>query len=152
MAAPTIAEIKTRIETLADSVVTTLLTGDEQRISSASLPAIEARPGELVSVVRNGARIALKTRRWELWLFVREVAHIDKYDDVTAALEACYPYLDTVADYFRLRPKLEDANMQNSLVNETTLMLDSGPVTTPYKDNKTYSAVRFPFNVVTMHN
>lgn len=149
MATATVADTKTRIETLADAAITTLLTGSEERIARSTLPAIEARPGA-DSAQSNGAMGTLVTREWELWLFVSEIVRPDSYDDVTRALEACYPYLDSVPDYFKDRPQLQDANKADPLVFGTTRLTSSGAVTTPYKDSKTYSAVRFSFNVTVM--
>lgn len=150
MATATTDQIKTRIETLADAVVTTLLSGSEAPFVVTTLPAVLARPGAATNQ-KNGAFGRLVTREWSLWLFVREIPNPPDDDDEIVALEACHPYLETVTDYFMLRPQLQDANGANPLVYGTSLMDDSGPGVTNYK-GKSYGAIRFTFNVITQRN
>lgn len=148
MAVATVDQIKTRIETLADAVVTTLLTGAEYAIGRSTLPAVEARPSGS-EPQRNGAFGRLVTREWDLYLFRAEVVKPEDDADTLAALELCHAYLETIPDYFAARPQLQDANLANPLVYGTSLMKDSGPAITPYK-GKSYAAVRYTFDVITM--
>jgi hypothetical protein len=150
MAAATTDQIKTRIETLADAVVTTLLTGAEYAVARSTLPAVQARPRNATNE-KHGAFGRLETRRWDLFLFVSEIVNPENDADVNSALEACHPYLNSnsMVDYFLARPQLQDANQANPLVYGTGVMEDSGPATTPFK-NGTYSAVRYSFDVTTM--
>lgn len=142
-------QVKARIEAIADAIPSiTLLTGSEQSIAESSLPALEVRPGPATNE-RHGATGRLETRTWQLWLFVSEIINPEQYTDLLPATEACHPYLDSIPDYFKDRPQLQDANLANPLVYGTGLMEDSGPVRTPYK-GKTYTAVRFTFSVTTM--
>jgi len=145
MTPPTNDAIKTRIETLADAAITTLLTGAEYAIARSTLSAIEARP---IAATREqyAARELTVARGWQLWLFVAEVIHAEDSADTLAALEACHPYLDTVPDYFFARRALEDAALANPLVYDTSPMSDSGPAINPYK-GKTYACVRFTLTV-----
>lgn len=148
MAVATTDQIKARIEALADAVVTTLLTGNETVIAREMLPAVEVRPGPATNE-RHGPMSRMETRTWQLWLFVAEIINPEQYTDLLPATEACHPFLDSLPDYFMDRPRLEDANRANPLVYGTSLMDDSGPVRTPFK-TKTYTAVRFTFQVTTM--
>jgi hypothetical protein len=149
MAVATVAQIKTRIETLADAAITTLLTGSEYAIARSTLPAVEIRAGA-AERRKHGAQITQTTREFEIWLFVAEITNPEDPTDVNTALEACYPYCgETVPDYFAARPQLQDASKANSLVFATGEMSDSGPATSPHKQ-KTYAAVRFTLPVVTV--
>jgi hypothetical protein len=141
------AEVKARIEVLADAAVTTLLSGTEQRIARSTLPAIEVRVRGATRTHTTPQQERVR-REYELWLFVAEVVKSDDPADVNAALEACYPYLNSIPDYFYQRPRLEDANGVNALVDDTEPMTDSGAATTPYK-NSEYAAVRFTLPVLT---
>lgn len=148
MAVATTDQIKTRIETMADAIVTTLLTGNEERIARSTLPAIEVRAGADTNE-RHGATGRLVTRQWQLWLLVAEIINPEQYADLLPATEACHPFLDSIPDYFMARPQLQNAAMASPLVYGTGLMDSSGPVKTPYK-GATYTAVRFTFDVTTM--
>lgn len=145
-----IATVKARIEALADACVATLLTGEEQVLARSRLPAVEARPGAATNA-RNGAFGRLVTREWQLWFFGAEITTADDHEDTLAALEACYPYLEPIPDYFKDRPNLQDVNKTGGIVYGTSLMDDSGPRTSPYK-GKEYAVIRFTFNVITQRN
>lgn len=148
MAVATVDQVKTRIELLADACVATLLTGSEAPFVVPTLAAILARPRAATNE-RHGGTGRLVTRTWELFLFVQEVPNPPDDDDQITAMEACHPFLETVPDYFAVRPQLQDASLALPLVYGTSLMNDSGPVESNYK-GKSYSAVRFTFDVVTM--
>lgn len=149
MAVPTTDQIKTRIETLADAVTSVaLLSGSEELVARSTLPVIRAQPGPATNE-RHGPTGRMETRTWYLWLLVAEIINPEQHDDVLPAAEACYPFLDSIPDYFKDRPQLQNAAKASPLVYGTGLMDDSGVVRTTY-GGKTYTAVRFTLPVTTM--
>lgn len=150
MAVATIAQQKTRVETLCALVpgIETVLTGAETIIPLDSLPAIEVRIGgarrESMSMYER-----LVTRDFELWLFFMELPKPESDNLINIALEALYPISESLPDFFMMRPRLENGDA--GIVYGIGEMSDNGPAPSPYK-GKYYAVNRYILPVLTIHN
>jgi hypothetical protein len=145
MAVATDAELKARVEALVDAITSvTLLTGAEAAISRDTLPAAKVK---VVGGTREpyGAFKVMVTRTFQVHLFVKEIVQADNLADENVIVEACYPWMETVPDYFRARPSLELNDTGLAFITQP--MSDSGPTTLTYAQTS-YAGVIYSLPVV----
>lgn len=147
------AQIRARIEAIwTDSgFITTVLTGDEEAIAAADLPAVMVYKGKRSSDIYAPGS-AQVTRQWDCLLYVAEVK-TNQRKDLMAAIDACDVFLEggakDIAAYFNARTRLELAGSALAGVAFAGPMGDGGPHAEPFgSDGKEYGAVVFSLPVV----
>lgn len=139
-----VADTKARIEAiLSDIPGINLIMSESTRLITA-LPAAEVvvRGATRQTIDSDRARV---TRQFEIYLYVSLIGQPDNDAVFVDALEDCYPWIDTIADYFMARPRLE--RNDSGIVFGMNDISDSGALPAPYRD-KIYAAVRWTIPII----
>lgn len=139
-----IADIKTRIEMLLGDISGVKLVLKEDSRQITLLPAAEV-------LVRDGTRQTLDsgrvrvTRNFEIFLYIEKLAQLENDAVFIDALENSLSWIDTVADFFMQRPRLERED--SGIVYGTGDIRDSAALPVTYR-GQAYAAIRWVLPVI----
>lgn len=144
----TIAEIKTRIEQLLGDIAAVKLILKEDSREITQLPAAEVLVRDATRQSLDSGRVRV-TRNFDIFLYIEAITQLENDAVFIDAMENSLPWIDTLADYFILRPRLERGD--SGIVFGTGDIRDSGAFPVTYR-GKGYAAIRLTLPVIVLRN
>lgn len=142
-----ITTIKARIEALLDDIPgITLITETTRLIPTLPAAEVVVRDATRQTIAARQVRV---TRNFEIYLYVAQITQPENEAVLVDALEDCYTWVDTVADFFFQRPRLE--RNDSGIVFGTGEIQDSGALPAAYR-GQAYAAVRWILPVIDHRN
>ena len=153
MAASQARLIRERLQAILDTLpgITTVLTGAEDEITAAMLPAVRVLPGRVIRRQPNGARAHLITRAYRIVLYVARDDHASKLADQLTPITSAEDWLDVIPDALKACPRLELAGAGLAFVTGTEeVTVNDEPVKLQYR-NGAYSGIVNDLPVTYVH-